>query len=281
MGRFESEPIPIRDLETGVIESERNKHDFDSVGEAIFWACLDEVSTTHIARLREASLTVVKEPGKARSVTKGHAALKIVMDTISKICAVPMLKGVESSASGMGRSHHAWNFFNSMFNEELRKEVFSPLTEDYEDFVSHRLQTIVWEDCYVGSTDYETSTDSMHHDFCKIAGNAWMTKCGIPRFLKGIVNGVFFYPRSINFTALGPLVKYGDPYKGSSTERTIVLERGILMGDPLTKIILHLSNIVTRTIGDGLVSGTLFEPFHNGIEAFSVFRQGYEESIVQ
>lgn len=42
--------------------------------------------------LKKVFLTVVNEPGKARSVTKSHASLKIVLDQVSKICCSVLRK---------------------------------------------------------------------------------------------------------------------------------------------------------------------------------------------
>jgi hypothetical protein len=86
MAKYEEMPVPIRDLDTGNILEFVQKDDFESIGTAIFFACLDEVLYTSPEVLREVHLTVVREPSKARVVTKGHAALKIVLDTVSKIC---------------------------------------------------------------------------------------------------------------------------------------------------------------------------------------------------
>jgi hypothetical protein len=91
------EQVPVRDLDTGRIEAYLFPEDFNTVGEHIFWVCLDHVLRTPPAVLTHAYLTVVKEPGKARSVTKARACLKIVLDVVSKICSEPLAKGVRSS----------------------------------------------------------------------------------------------------------------------------------------------------------------------------------------
>jgi hypothetical protein len=58
-----------------------------SLGETIFWAALDQCIATPLDKLRLAYLVVVKEPGKARSVTKSPACLKIVLDVVNKLCS--------------------------------------------------------------------------------------------------------------------------------------------------------------------------------------------------
>jgi hypothetical protein len=114
--------IPVRDFDTGKVLTYKSASLFESAGEALFHCCLDEVLRTTPEELRKVQLTTVKEPGKARTVTKGPAALKVVLDTVSKICSWP-LKKLESSASGMGKSHHGWNLFCDLFDEQNFKKT--------------------------------------------------------------------------------------------------------------------------------------------------------------
>jgi hypothetical protein len=80
----------------------------DNVGEFIFWTCYLEVVSTPPEDLQVAHLVVVNEPGKARSVTKGQAAIKIVLDFVSGICSEVLSAAFPSSASGMKMSDHSW-----------------------------------------------------------------------------------------------------------------------------------------------------------------------------
>jgi len=277
MAKYENMPIPIRELDTGKPVEFRNKDGFDSIGTAMFWACLDEVLHTNVVELREVYLTVVKEPSKARVVTKGHAALKIVLDTISKICSYPLKKGIKSSTSGMGRSHHGWNLFRDFTSEEMYDLMFR---EDrkrrvQDTFNDHIDRVMYWQDLWFCSTDYQEATDRMVHAFARKVSLKWMKKCGIPPFLQGIVLGVCFQPRNVYFTATGPLSKIG--HAVSDQLRYVTLYRGVLMGDPLTKVILHFSNIIARKIGEGLASGDLFRSFRNASEAAEAYLMGIHE----
>jgi hypothetical protein len=247
-------PVPIRDLTSGLIIDYRGPDNFESIGEFIFWACLDNVLKTPPDMLRVAYLTVVHEPGKGRSVTKGRACVKVILDTVAKICAWPLKKGITSSTRGMGQSHHAWNAFLSLMSEEMKDEVFSVKSQEDVEFGDYIERKYVYEDLFSSSTDYQESTDRIKHWFASMAGNAWMNKCGIPPILRGIVNAVCYRERTIVFSATGGLASYGEPSNLSeaTNARQITLRQGILMGDPLTKIVLHLSNIVARRIGDKL-----------------------------
>jgi len=271
MRKYDEMPIPIRDMDTGKILEYRQKDDFESIGTAIFHACLDEVLWTSPEELRQVSLTVVREPSKARVVTKGRAALKIVLDTISKICSWPLKKGFKSSESGMGKSHHGWNLFKDFTSEEMYELLFSEDRERREEdsFSDHVDRVVRWQDLWFCSTDYQEATDRLVHSFARLVSRKWMQKCGIPQILQGIVMGVCFQPRQVFFTATGPLRDIGSPVEGDT--RVITLYRGILMGDPLTKVVLHFTNIISRELGQGLSSGEIFAHFLNGYEANSIF----------
>jgi len=275
MKKYDEMPIPIRDMDTGKVLEFKNKNDFESIGTAIFHACLDEVLHTEPEELREILLTVVKEPAKARVVTKGRAPLKIVLDTVSKICSWPLKKGFKSSESGMGKSHHGWNLFRDFTSEEMYDLLFSEdRSRRVEDsFNDHIDRTVYWQDLWFCSTDYQEATDRLVHAIARIIARKWMVKCGIPAILQGIVMGICFQPRRVYFTATGPLSKIGHPTEDGD-RRYVTLYRGVLMGDPLTKVILHFSNIISRRLGEGMSSGRLFEGFGNGSEAYAAFMTG-------
>jgi hypothetical protein len=268
--------IPVRCLDTGRVLGAKFESDFESLGEAIFYAAFDEVLRSTPEELRRVFLAIVKEPGKARSVSKGMAALKIVLDFISRICSWPLKKGFASSESGMGKSNHGWNYFRDMFTDEFRTTVFSVDTVEDEPMVDYTRRHIVWKDAYASSTDYEEATDRMSHSVARIIADKWMRMCGIPPVLQGIVHGVCYEPRYVYFTASGHLASYGEPV-GDGVNR-ILLKQGVLMGDPLTKVVLHFSNIVSRKLGTGIASGTIFLPFRNGTEAMEIVRETLRSS---
>jgi hypothetical protein len=242
--------VPTRDLYTGDVNGSCC-HATHNIGEVIFWSSLDHVLTTDLEELREVWLVMVNEPGKARAVTKGHACLKIVLNVVNKLCSWPLAKGVSSSESGMSKAHHGWNFFKSFYTEEMKEYFFDldgdPIDEVFEDKV---YRTVVYKDVYLGSTDFSNATDNMLHEVACILGNKWMRKCGIPPVLLGIVNATCYQPRWVYFSASGPLNDLGEDVDG--IVRRIRLRRGVMMGDPLTKVVLHLINIIARTISNKL-----------------------------
>jgi len=244
-------PCRIIDLDTGEFISEQQLSE-STPGEYIFWRSLEEALATPIEELRAVSIVVVSEPGKARSVTKGHAALKVVLDVVNALCSWPLQKGVESSSSGMGKEAHGWNFFKSLFYGELAEAVFveDETTTNHIDSVTKTV-TKRYRDVFCLSTDYETATDFLHHEVAEIVGDEWMRKVGIPPILRGIVCGTCYRPRRVEFAASGVLTEYGQETDKENI-RSVTLLRGVLMGDPLTKVVLHLVNIGVRCISSGV-----------------------------
>jgi hypothetical protein len=239
-------PVPIRDLYTGKIVDQFEMTSPEDIGTYVFWACLDRVISTPLDELRRASLVMVHEPGKARVVTKGVAALKIVLDTVSKMVSYPLTK-LPSSAGGMGKSSHGWNLFKDFFSKEFENIMFretsrkvSRTSEDTAEFVRS------YAPRFASSTDYRNATDFLRHEVAAIIGDAWMTRCGIPPLLKGIVAAISNSPRKIYFSDQPALKSIGEE---DEYGRFVLLLRGVLMGDPLTKPILHLVNIGIRQLG--------------------------------
>jgi hypothetical protein len=244
--------VPKRDLFSGAIVGDVSYTPEDT-GTYIFWACLDEVLKSNPDEINMAALVMVSEPGKARTVTKSTAALKIVLDVVNKICSWPLTK-IKSSASGMSKASHAWNSFKDSFTESGKEINFDPLSEKIEVMPDgERVKTTTFRDVFLSSTDYEEATDAMNHEVATMISRYWMKKCGIPPILQMIVLRSCYKPRPIVFEARGPMAAYGEKYELPSpfaNPNFIMLRRGVLMGDPLTKPVLHLVNILVRTVGE-------------------------------
>jgi hypothetical protein len=273
-------PVPIRSLDTGAITGRFGPNGFETIGEFVFWASLDYILRTPPEYMQYLFLTVVQEPGKARTVTKGLACLKIVLDVVSKICSWPLKKGIETSASGMGKSNHAWNYFIRMMSDEMKQDLFEVKARQEEEFEGYVERTDTYEDFFMSSTDYKEATDAMPLEFSKIAADKWMRKCGIPPVLRGIVQRVCFRPRTIVFTATGAFADIGEPSSlGRENLREIKMVRGVPMGDPLTKVVLHLLNICTRTVGENLGSPGFLNRFSNQHEARAAYLDGLSQRV--
>jgi hypothetical protein len=246
----------VINLHTGLTEGFQTMEELGE-GSYVFWKCLEVVLATPLERLRDAYLVVVSEPGKGRSVTKARACLKIVLDVVNKLASWPLGKGLESSHSGMQRANQGWNLFQSIFTDRLEELVFAVERRETEEFAGYTEIRETYKTVYVSSTDYEEATDKMDHKVASLLGMRWMTKCGIPPILRGIVAGTCYNPRNIFFKSQkgDVLEQLGKPEPDGS--RSVKMYRGVLMGDPLTKVVLHLLNATVREIGRSIHT----EPF--------------------
>jgi len=276
------EQVPIRNLETGRLETYKSIGDFESIGEAVFWLSLDHTLRSPPDLLKQAFLTMVKEPGKARTVTKARACLKIVLDLVNKLCSSPLEKGIRSSTSGMGKANHGWNLFCRLMSDEVRDMVFSLDSREENPYEGYIERIDTFKDLFMSSTDYKEATDQLLHVVAADLGGAWMQKCGIPRLLRALVHKTCFSPRDVFFHADGVLEGIGieRPEYGEKI-RSVRLVNGILMGDPLTKVVLHLTNVVTRHVGSRLHDRDFYDHFPNGAIAYEKFRVGLGKSRAQ
>jgi hypothetical protein len=255
--------VMIRDLWTGKPIGFQKLESL-TVGEYIFWRSLEEVLAMNPARLAEVRLLMVREPGKARTVTKGHACLKVVLDVVNKLVAKPFAKAFPSSASGMEKSNHGWNVFKELFHRDLGQMTFEIAEQTIErESEGVNVELTTFTELFAGSTDFDTATDYMQHFVGGSLANGIMRKTGIPLLLIGIVNKTCFSERTVEFAGTGVFESIG--LTDSEMDRRVILRTGVLMGDPLTKVCLHLVNLGVRAISEKIVHGRLSR-VQNGAE---------------
>lgn len=246
-------PVEMFDLNTGESRGmhrycdSRIKSDYPEIGmtDYIFWRSLQEIRKTSMEDLRTLRASMVEEPSKTRSVTIGMSALKVVLDVVNGICSHP-LKKYPSSISGMSKANHSWNTFLDFFKPEHRDLFFKERENSGRPGTASNRTIREYETVYALSTDYTEATDSFRFDVAKRLGVFWMQLCGIPTALINIVIQVSFGPRKLIFNApKGSLLKeYGEVI--DNDHNFVWTTKGLPMGDPLTKVILHLYNIVVR-----------------------------------
>jgi hypothetical protein len=235
----------VYNLETGTFLHYLD--DNESEGTYIFWRCFENVIRMTPDERKIAALVITDEPGKNRSVTKAVACVKIVFDFVNKICSIPLERGFESSHSGMRKANHMWNFFKEYEKAPLKDVLFSEKSRKETQYNGTTRVEVEYEDVFAVSTDYETATDYLSHKIGKVIAYPWMVKCGIPKILRDLVCEIAFESRPIRYTGnfgIGELIKE----EGGITTRQIRTKRGVLMGDPLTKVVLHFTNIVSRRL---------------------------------
>jgi len=237
--------VPIRNLDTGKVESQKTFYDL-TPGEYIFWSCLDKLIKTSEDDVSTVFMVLVKEPGKARTVTKGPAYAKVILDFAGRLASWPLKRGLESSESGMGRANQAWQFFKLVLTNYEKEIFFTPIEVKEEKFYDHVERLVSYAKVYMSSTDYVTATDSTRHVIAKVLSERWMVRCGLPRVIREIVTKVSYRPRKVFFSATGWLKNIGTVV--DETTNYVITRRGILMGDPMTKPILHLINAGIRIL---------------------------------
>jgi len=247
---------------------EQFAYDGKNSGDYIFWRCLETVLQASPEEMREAFVAIVREPGKARTVTKGPVALRVVLDVINKMASYP-LKKLDSSEAGMSKDAHGWLFFKKFFSGEnhdltfQQKGSFKPKVG--EEFLS-RTERRIYTDTFVEFTDYETATDSFNHEVGSIIMKLWFARIGLPSILKRIAFGVITQKRKIIFEGSGIFKDVGEHHEG--TQRFIWLNSGFLMGDYLTKVILHIQNAAARKSGPFMTGGDQSDELRHYLPGF-------------
>jgi hypothetical protein len=207
-------------LETGLKTGKILNKENSTVGDMIFhWSCAQFVDRAHIYETNVMSVRVslVAELGKYRGITVSHIAHSVLLHVASHVL-LEYIKEVPSSRSGVSAANHAWNFFK---------------------LLSHKNPTASFifgnEDTYVFSTDWSDATNYCDHAVAQGMINRAMDKLGFPSWYRQTVTFALCAPRQVEFI---------DPEE--KTLEKYYTTRGVLMGDPVTKVVLHLYHIVAR-----------------------------------
>jgi hypothetical protein len=211
--------IPEINLETGKLTGRILTGD-DPVGIRLFhWACgefrdRDSVYDRNVMSVR---ISLVAELGKYRAITVAHLAHAMLLHVLSHVL-LEYISAIPSSRSGVGASNHAWNFFKRLSHK-------NPVGNFIFD-----------EDVYLFSTDWEEATDWMDHLVSQLIVNRLCFSVGIPTWYRQISVFALCAPRQVE--EFDPEEKLLSRY---------FTTRGELMGDPVTKVILHLAHLIART----------------------------------
>lgn len=196
-------------------------------GEILFYESLRKFRDSEEFRkeIMQVRYCGVCEPGKVRGVTVAHLCHAILLHPASHI-TLDVLKLVPSSNSGLGAAAHSWN-------------VSKRLTEKNPaaNFIFRRPEDIV-----ILSSDLEEATDYTNPDSSRGICSTWMGPLcmGFPEFYKRTCTWLLSEPRTI----LVPKVSGISDWKGKTFQTT----RGLFMGDPMCKTILHLHHLIAKEI---------------------------------
>jgi len=142
-----------------------------------------------------------------------------------------ILEGVPSSESGIGAANHAWNFFKRLSHKNPSASFI----------FNEKITTSVM------STDWSQSTDYIDPYIAGAMLNRLLSHLGVPKWYRETVHLALCAPRQVE-----TLDRNGAPVEVFYTSR------GVLMGDPVTKVVLHLHHLIGRRIA-GLLLQDIFK----------------------
>jgi len=206
-------------LETGKVLTKENS----KPGERLFhWSCGKFVDRSKVYHNNSMScrISLVAELGKYRTITVSTLQHAVLLHPFSHM-GLKILEAIPSSESGIGAANHAWNFFQRLshknpsasfiFNEKITTSVLS--------------------------TDWESATDYCDPYIAGAMLNRLMFNLGVPKWYRETVLFALTAPRQVE-----TLDRNGAPIEVFYTSR------GVLMGDPVTKVVLHLHHLIGAKI---------------------------------
>jgi hypothetical protein len=213
--------IPELDLDTGQLTGKLLTSENSTVGDRLFhWGLghfhLDDPKATYDSNVMSVKISLVAEMGKYRGVTVSHLAHASVLHVFSHI-GLEYLRGIPTSQSGISAANHAWNFFKRM--TMLNPTGAFALGD---------------EDTFLFSTDWRTATDYMEHQLTATIINNFAVILGFPNWYRRVIVCALTQPRQVEFLDEDKVLA------------RFFTGRGSLMGDPGTKVILHLYHLICR-----------------------------------
>jgi len=223
--------IPEIDLHTGLPTGVILTRD-SPTGERLFhWACGTFTDRTKVyeKNCMSCRISLVAELGKYRTITVSTLQHAVLLHPFSHM-GLKILEAFPSSESGIGAANHAWNFFKRLSHKNPSASFI--FNKDIETSVM--------------STDWEQATNHCDPFIAGAMLNRFMHLLGIPQWYRETVHFALCAPRQVE-----TLDRNGAPIEKFYTSR------GVLMGDPVTKVVLHLHHLVGRRIA-GLLLQDIF-----------------------
>ena len=224
--------IPEIDLHTGQPTGKILTKD-SPIGERLFhWSCglFRDRSKVYQTNCMSCRISLVAELGKYRTITVSSLQHAVLLHPFSHM-GLKILEALPSSESGIGAANHAWNFFKRLSHKNPSASFI--FNKDIETSVM--------------STDWESATDYCDPYIAGAMINRFMHLLGVPKWYRETVHFALCAPRQVE-----TLNREGCPVDKFYTSR------GVLMGDPVTKVVLHLHHLVGRRIA-GLLLQDVFK----------------------
>jgi len=222
-------PQQIYNLETGLptvefITRERLDAGTSTPGEVVFMNSFEKFTNgIERKRLYTVRAIAVAGPGKYRVATASaleHAALLHPLAHTMKV----FVSELESTRSGMTAGNHLWEFYARIKGSDVQ-------VASTEDVPIEREQ-------WFSSEDWEAASDSLKRETSALTLLTLGRRLGLPTAYLDLCAKVLTHPRIV-------ALPKGLP---EDIPKILVSTSGVLMGDPVTKIILQLSHNVCRLV---------------------------------
>jgi len=224
--------IPEIDLHTGQYSGKILTTD-SPIGERLFhWACgtFKDRKTIYARNCMSCRISLVAELGKYRTITVSTLQHAVLLHPMSHM-GLKILEAFPSSESGIGAANHAWNFFKRLSHKNPSASFI----------FNEGIETAVM------SMDMTEATNYCDPYIAGAMLNRFLESLGIPEWYRQTVLFALTAPRQVE-----TLDRNGAPIEVFYTKR------GVLMGDPVTKVILHLHHLIGRRIS-GLLLYDIFK----------------------
>jgi hypothetical protein len=229
--------VPVYDLDTGET-IDHIKYDGEDTGTYLFWYSV-WFCRTYPDKASEIEVFAVNEQSKSRIVSKSHICVSILLFVLSTMTSTWLSK-VPSSTSGMTKSNHLWNLYKRV---DKKNPAASFLWSREKGSDEHK---DVHPTMYALSADMKRATDYGCWNRGRLMMGTLAISClGLGKWYTGLALRFLCGPRIAHVRNS----EMGLDGVVTSTVTTVTTKRSWLMGDPGTKVILHLVNIVSRELG--------------------------------
>jgi len=219
--------IEVIDLNTGRKTGNMLNKYSSSPGDFLFQWSLHQFhdrETVYDKNVMSVRISLVAELGKYRAITVSHLAHAVLLHVLSHVL-LEYISVIPSSASGVGAANHAWEFFKRMSHKNPSAGF---IFGDQEK--------------YFFSSDLSQATDYGDHNIACAMLNHLCRQMGVPEWYRQTCVFALCAPRQVE------TIDHND-----RTMEMFLSTRGILMGDPVTKVVLHLFHLVTRYAIKGII----------------------------
>jgi len=173
----------------------------------------------------------IKEPGKQRNLIKSTTEYNSFLALGGKICQI-LLGLVREHEVGLRSSSDAWKFYQRIHPNVEGQPFFEEL---YRPMIGTQINA---KRMYAYYTDWTESTDFIERDIGITSLRAFMSYICFPSAYGELIRKVLFLPQEVK-----EVYKTYDNF-WEPVEYSGYIRNGFMMGNPITKTILHLQHSV-------------------------------------